>query len=106
MKKLCFNLVLTVGLFGSLCSSAYAADGATIVFTSGQVVRLQDGFKDLAPAFKRLSDKKGNQEHQVVQLTLNGNTFLLNLAEVVILCRDDCGGLSIEDKRDPARQRR
>lgn len=106
MKRLSLFILAALTLILSYCPAAHAADGATIVFASGQVVRLQDGFKDLAPAFKRLSDKKGNKEHQVVQLTLNGNTFLLNLAEVVILCRDDCGGLSIEDKRDPARQRR
>jgi putative cell wall-binding protein len=85
-------------------ATSLAADAATIVFRSGQVVRLNDGFKDIAPALERLNEN--SQDHKIVQLTLSGNTFLLNLAEVVILCRDDCRGLTVEDKRDPARQKR
>ena len=96
------SLLYLVALTILLASPCAAADGATIVFKSGQVVRIQDGFKDIAPEMKRLNDQKSG--HSVVQLTLNGNTFLLNLAEVVILCRDDCRGLEVEDKRDPARQ--
>ena len=104
----CFEIIkLTVFakallvLFFFFPSVSYAADAATIVFKSGQVVKINDGFKDVSAAMRELNNK--SQEHRVVQLELNGGTFLLNVAEVVIVCRDDCRGLDVVDVRDPAR---
>ena len=85
----------------SSTSNCLAADGATLVFKSGQVVFLNNGYKQLSELLSKLSKK--SQDHQFVELNLEGSSFLLNISEVVILCRDHCSNLEIIDVRDPAR---
>lgn len=80
---------------------ALAGDGATIVFESGQLVRLNNGYAAVLSAMKTLNDS--NQKHRIVELNIEGDSFLLNVAEVVIVCRDRCSSLEVVDLRDPAR---
>lgn len=75
---------------------AYAGDGATLVLREGQVVRTKFGFKDISEAYKRMGSNQGNR---ILALTMEGGTFLINLAEVAIVCRDDCPALTVEDPR-------
>lgn len=96
-----YKVILSLLFIVLSASSAFAADAATLIFKSGQVVKINDGFKDIVAAMKDLNNK--SQDHHVVQLDIGGGTFLLNVAEVVIVCRDDCKGLDVVDRRDPAR---
>jgi hypothetical protein len=97
--------VTTLGLAALLAlaplAAAHAGDGATLVFESGQLVRLNNGYGAILSAMKNLNDT--NQKHRIVELNLEGNSFLLNVAEVVIVCRDRCSSLEVQDLRDPAR---
>lgn len=96
MKRLIWGLFLLL-----LPSEAFAGDKATLVFKSGLVVTIDDGFRQVIEAMKQLNAK--SQDHHIVQLEIGGGSFLLNVAEVVIACRDDCSTLQIVDKRDTAR---
>jgi hypothetical protein len=84
--------------------SAFAADAATLIFRSGQRVYVDDGFRLIVDAMKSLNEK--SQDHKVVELNIGGGSFLLNVAEVVIVCRDKCVSLQVIDTRDPARGNR
>ena len=97
MKRLLFTSLLL--LF--IPSTALAGDKATLVFESGLVVTINDGFRQVVEAMKRLNNN--SQDHKVVELEIGGGSFLLNVAEVVVACRDECNTLEIIDKRDTAR---
>ena len=91
-----------LGVF-SLPGTALAGDAATIHFKSGHVVIIDDGFKDIVEAMRGLNSS--SSDHKIVKLDLQGGSFLLNVAEVVIVCRDSCRGLTTVDTRDAARGR-
>ena len=84
-------------------SSAHAGDAATVVFRSGQVVMIGDGYRQLVDAMKSLDGKSG--DYKIVELSIGGGSFLLNMAEVVIVCRDDCRSLIVRHQLDPARSK-
>lgn len=94
---------LTLSLFAILisASSAFAGDGATLVFKSGQVVYLNYGYQVLATAMSNQFAR--GQTHAVVELAQEGSSSLVNISEVVVLCRDRCKNLEVIDFRDPAR---
>jgi hypothetical protein len=73
--------------------SAYAGDGATIVFKSGVVVTLNNGYKQLVDGMKELRSK-GSQNFPV-EILIEGNSFFVNLGEVAVLCRDSCSSLTL-----------
>lgn len=75
---------------------AFSADGATLVLREGQIVRTNYGFKEISEAFRKLGSK---DQPSILQLTIEGGSFLINLADVAIVCRDDCPSLTVEDPR-------
>ncbi len=77
--------------------SAFAGDEVTIVLEEGQVARSEFGFKQLSEEFKRLSSKTDG--HFVVELSNQGGTFFVDLAKVVMICRDDCSHVEFTDPR-------
>lgn len=90
--------LMTYILIVSLCIlmspySAYAGDGATIVFKSGVVVTLNNGYKQLVDGMKELR-AKGSQNFPV-EILIEGNSFFVNLGEVAVLCRDSCSSLTL-----------
>lgn len=87
---------------GALPQGASAADGATLVLREGQIVRTNFGFKEIAEAFKKMP---ASEHHKVLELTIEGGSFLINLADVAIVCRDDCPSLQVEDPRQTNRNR-
>lgn len=89
-----FLIGLVVVLWAQL---AHAGDGATLVFREGHVAHVDDGYQTIVDAYKRLG--KSDSRHQILEMTLNGGSFLIDLAEVVIVCRDKCVGLEISDPR-------
>lgn len=99
------RIMLAVILLGwlslGLPAAALAGDAATLVFTSGQVVRIDNGYGAIVTAMSKLN--RDSQAHSIVDLNIGGGSFLLNVAEVVIVCRDDCSSLKVVDMRDPAR---
>ena len=99
-----FMKSLKIALFISAIfpfNPAYAADAATVIFKSGQVIKVDDGFRQIVDVMKAngSSDKSNN----LVELNIGGGTFLLNLSEVVVVCRDSCSNLTILHQLDPKR---
>jgi hypothetical protein len=88
-------------LSGFVASEAYAGDAAMLIFKSGQVVKIDDGFRQISEALKRGQDAEGKSA--VVELNLGSGTFLLNVAEVAVACRDDCSGITVMHQLDPKR---
>lgn len=82
-------------------AAARAGEAATLVFRSGQVVYLDNGYGAIVAAMSKLNHD--SQAHNIVDLNIGGGSFLLNVAEVVIVCRDNCPSLTVQDMRDPAR---
>jgi hypothetical protein len=72
---------------------AYAGDGATIVFKSGVIVALNNGYKQLVDGMKDLRTK-GSQNFPV-EILIEGTSFFVNLGEVAVLCRDTCSSLTV-----------
>lgn len=88
----------------AICASpqlSHAGDAATIIFESGQVVKIDDGFRQIVEAMKGLN--QSNAKHKIVELNIGGGSFLLNVAEVVIVCRDACEPLTVLHQLDPRR---
>ena len=94
------RLLLVASLVG-VAAPAFAGEAATVVFRSGQVVRINDGYSVVVAAMSKLHGS--NQTHSIVTLNIGGGSFLLNVAEAVIVCRDHCPSLEVVDVRDPAR---
>jgi len=79
----------------------YAADAATVIFKSGQVVRINDGFRQIEAELSKVNGK--NIDHHNVQLNLGCGALIMNVAEIVVLCRDDCRDVVIAHQLDPKR---
>ena len=79
---------------------AFAGDAVTLVFKSGQVVTINNGYQEIVNQMKTKST-----QNQLIDLDIGGGTFLLNVSEVVIVCRDDCRSLKIVHQLDPARSK-
>ncbi len=92
---------LAVALILGLPGSAFAGDAATVVFNSGQVVRIDDGYRQIVEAMRTLDRTK--IDHRIVELNIGGGTFLLDVADAVIVCRDKCESLIIVHQLDPKR---
>jgi len=97
-------LVISNLFFLGLATSAYAGNGATIAFRSGQLAFIDDGYDQLLVAMQSLERK--DSTHKIVKLTVAGGTFLLNVSEVVLICRDRCKSVDFYDQRDPSRGRK
>lgn len=76
---------------------ACAGDAVTLLFREGQVVYLDYGYKAIAEAFKRNGGKDGGQN--VLELSIEGGSFLLDLSQIVVVCRDRCSAMTISDPR-------
>ena len=100
MKRKLFLSVLLFFLFPGL---AAAGDAATIVFESGQVIYVDNGYAEVAKAMKELESK--SKDHKVIEFKIGGGTFMLNVADVVAVCRDQCSSMRLVDMRDPSRKR-
>ncbi len=94
MKKYLLVLLILVPLH------AFAGDAATVIFKSGQVVRIDDGFRQLVEAMKKV---KPTDEFSLLEMNISGGTFLLNMAQAVVVCRDTCSSLQIMHQLDPRR---
>ncbi len=77
--------------------SALAGDGATLLFKEGQVAYISNGYSALVQEYKRLEGK--NATHKIVELNLESSSFLINIAEIVLICRDRCTSLEVNDPR-------
>ena len=72
---------------------AFAGEGATIVFKSGAVVFVADGYKELVSGMRDLNRTK--TENFYIEINLEGNSFFLNIAEIAVICRDRCRSLEL-----------
>jgi hypothetical protein len=100
MKKRSLLSALSVLLL--LPSVSWAADRATVIFKSGQVVTIEDGYKQIVESMKS-SASNSTARSRILELNIGGGSFLLNIDEVVVVCRDDCRSLTIRHQLDPAR---
>gem|GEM_PF-5736144 len=93
MKKIFALLLIQCALCLSQISLAHAGDGAMIVFKSGVVVNLDNGYKQLVEGMKGLKAK--GSENYPVEILIEGTSFFINLGEVAVLCRDRCSSLTL-----------
>ena len=75
-------------------SNAYAGDAATMIFRSGAIVYIDNGFKQLAEGMRGLKNK--GSDNYPVEVNIENTTFYINLAEIALLCRDKCSSLDIK----------
>ena len=101
LTKIVAGGVLCGALIVSGPTSARAGDAAVVIFQSGQVLKLDDGFREISAAMQKLSGT--DAEHQIVNLELNGGTLVIDVADVVLLCRDQCKSMLIQHQLDPQR---
>ena len=95
--------LLLVALLSSLFAPAMAfATGATLVFKSGLRIYVNNGYEKIVDTFSTI-DK--DARHKIVSLDIEGGIFLLDLSELVVVCKEKCTSISIVDTRDPARGR-
>ena len=80
-----------------LTSDAYAGDGATLLFREGHVAYVGNGYASLVDEYKKLN--RQDSKHHIIELKIESSPFLINLAEVVIICRDRCTSLEVMDPR-------
>lgn len=90
-------LLLAFGLSLINLENAHAGDGATILFKEGQVAYIANGYQQLVDEYKKLGSD--NKTHKIIQLNLESSPFLINIAEIVIICRDRCSSLEVFDPR-------
>lgn len=93
--------VMTAVLF--MPSTVFAGDGVTIIFKSGQTITFPDGYRQVAQAFRSLDGTKDN-EKRVVELVLGGSTFVLQLNDIEMLCRDQCANATIKHQLAPRKE--
>ncbi len=78
-------------LFFFCPSLALAGEGATLLFQDGSLVYIRDGYKNIISAMKKL--EKSTSTQKVLELNLDGNSFMINLSQVSIVCRDRCSNV-------------
>lgn len=100
LVKLGTFIALIIGLLLTP-QAALCGDAATIIFDSGQVIRIDDGYRQVMEAMKTLNTE--SRIHKIVELNIGGGGFLLNVAEVNIVCRDQCAPLTLIHQLDPKR---
>ena len=101
MKQFVFLAALFLSTVLSFPNQAFAGDGAKIVLKSGIIIFINNGYQSVIEEMMKLN--RNSQDHRIVKLTIEGGTFLLNTAEVVLVCRDRCKSLEVIDTRDPSR---
>ena len=97
-----FSALVLVSLI-SLTSTAYAGDGATLLFREGQLAYVANGYSALVEEYKKLN--RNDSKHNIIELKIESSPFLINLAEVVIICRDRCTSLEVMDPRRSAQHK-
>lgn len=97
MRLVVKSLGYAIAMLAILAKPAFAGDAATIIFKSGQVVNIEDGYRIIADAFRA----RGNSEDNIIRLDLNGGDVLISLEEVVVVCRDKCPSVKIQHQLEP-----
>lgn len=77
--------------------AAWAGDAATIVFREGHIAYISNGYAALVQEYKNLNE--ASKPHKIIELKIESSPFLINLSEVVIVCRDRCTSLEVIDPR-------
>lgn len=77
-----------------------APDPATLLLKSGAVLRLNDGYRELVQAMGSLGSS--NSTVKVVVLSIGGEPFIINMVEVVVLCKGSCNALKVESNGSAA----
>ena len=85
-------------------ANALAGDGATVIFKSGQMILIDNGYGQIVESMKSLNLGKDSQ-HKIISLDVGGGEFILDLAQVVVVCRDVCKSVTVLHQLDPSRGR-
>ena len=73
--------------------AVFAGDGATIVLKSGAIITINNGYSQIVSGMKEFN-RRGTQNFNA-EVNLEGTTFYINLADVALVCRDECKSLTI-----------
>ncbi len=102
MKDMFLKAVLAVFLLAVVIPAPVFAAGATLVLKSGLRIYVNNGYEKIVDGFSSI-DK--DARHKVISLDIEGGIFLLDLSELVLVCKEKCTSIIITDTRDPARGR-
>ena len=70
---------------------AFAGEAATIIFSSGASVKINNGYSQLATELKAFNKvNSGGGDSYIAEINIEGSTFFINVAEVALICRDAC----------------
>lgn len=97
-----FKSFLAASLITLFIPAFASATGATLVMKSGLRIYVNNGYEKIVDGFETI-DK--DARHKIVSLDIEGGIFLLDLSELVLVCKEKCTSISIVDTRDPARGR-
>ena len=88
-------IALVMGSMIVVPGTAFAGDGATIVFNSGSVIYINNGFNQLAGSLKEFNRSGSENYNYIVEINIEGSTFFVNLGDVSVICRDSCSAMNI-----------
>ena len=83
-------------LISCLSAGSAWATGATLIFKSGLRVYVNNGYDKIVDSLSKI---EGDARHKVISLDVEGGIFLLDVAEVVIACKERCTSIDLIDTR-------
>ena len=84
------SVIMGAGFF----RPAFAGDAVTIVYTNGVIAKLRNGYQQVADSIREFN-RKGT-ENFLTKVTIEGETFFINLGDVALICRDECKSLQLK----------
>lgn len=94
MNKKLLSIIFIFATTLSPLQASYA-DGITIVFKSGTVIYLADGYKQILDKVKANSSSEG-----AVEVSISGETIVLTPSDIAMLCKGSCQGMRILGKKE------
>ncbi len=83
------RILALVLLFCILPGSALGDEKATVVMQSGLVITIDNSYKQIVDAVK------GQKKEGFLELNVQGSSLMVNLKEVVVVCKDSCSSMVI-----------
>jgi hypothetical protein len=94
LKSVYGGTILAVLTLMLAVDSAFAGDGATIVLKSGAIITINNGYTQIVGGMKEFN-RRGTENFNA-EINMEGTTFFINLADVALVCRDECKSLEIK----------
>lgn len=99
MRKILLAVIVSILATFTAADSASAL-GATLVFKSGLRIYVSNGYEKIVDALSKIDPEA---RHKIVSLDVEGGIFLLDVAEVTVVCKEKCTSIEIVDTRATAK---